>query len=404
MTDHRVLESIVATTDVHSSFDRSLPMLTHLHAVRDRALIVDCGDFFEGSGYYRLGGGYIERQALVLLYDVIAPGNHGWRHHLDPDIRSLTVCANTIDAGTGEPLFRPLHIAEISGRRVGVTAVLGEQAFLTIPLEDRSDHAVLPPVPALQALWHRYAEDVGDWILLSHSGFQSDLALAAACPFISVIFSGHCHSEQYGPVRVGDTIVVKGYELSAGYAEAAPDGQHWAARAQIFSEPTGVADPVARLGAQIHALSARLAMPRGTLAMPFRDTPLDRRELLTQIARQLRSHLQVEAVVLNETCLRPTPLGSVLLEGDLLTIEPHGNELVYATLPETRTWDALLGELALPLGPLVVARDPRIRQPRQTITTQYLADTFLGGHWRGPKLPLDQAVQAVLTGQGGDAR
>ncbi|MDX3099995.1 bifunctional UDP-sugar hydrolase/5'-nucleotidase [Nonomuraea angiospora] len=390
-----MLERIVATTDVHSTFDHSLPMLTYLHTARERALVVDCGDFFEGSGYYRLGGGHLERRVLILLYDVIAPGNHGWRHHFEPDLRALTVCANVVDVGTGEPLFLPVRIVGIGGRRVGVTAVLGEQAFNAIPGAERAEHDVLPPERTLHELRERYRELVDDWIVLSHSGFEHDLALAATCPFISVVLSGHCHSEQYGPVRVGDTLVIKGCELGAGYAEAAPDGRDWSAHARTFPEAAVVAEPVARLYTQLQALRDRLAHSLGPLAEPFCETLLDRRELLTLVAQRL--HTDAKAVILNETCLRALYLGDVLREEDLLTIEPFTNQLVYAAWSDTCTLEALSDQA----GPLVVVGDPG--KSGHAITTQYLADTYLDGRWRGPQLPLARVVQAILTGQSGDA-
>ncbi|MGH1556317.1 metallophosphoesterase [Streptomyces sp. L7] len=80
----RRLRKIIATTDVHSAFDAATPMLTHLHTARAGSLIVDCGDFFEGSGYYRFGKGKIEREILTSLYDLLAPGNHGWPHYFEP--------------------------------------------------------------------------------------------------------------------------------------------------------------------------------------------------------------------------------------------------------------------------------------------------------------------------------
>ncbi|GAA3624740.1 hypothetical protein GCM10022419_132930 [Nonomuraea rosea] len=396
---HRVLERIVATTDVHSSFDRSGPMLAHLHAARERALIVDCGDFFEGSGYYLLGDGHLERQALVLMYDIIAPGNHGWRHHFTPDLRALTVCANATDAATGELLFRPVHVVRIGGRRVGVTAVLGEQAFNAIPSTERAGHRVVSPGPALLELRHRHRGMVHDWIVLSHSGFDHDLALAAACPFISVIFSGHCHSERYGPVRVGDTLVVKGPELGAGYAEAVPKARRWTAHTRRFADTMPVIEPMAGLQSQIEATREHLARPIGPLAEPFQDTLPDRREILTLVARRLHARLKPEAVVLNETCLRSAPLGAVLRQGDLLAIEPFANQLVHTEMPADHDLDALTAQA----GPLIVVPGQSGRgQLRQALTTEYLADNYLGGRWSGPRLPLAHAVQDVLIEQKGD--
>ena len=69
-TDGRNLRQIVATTDVHSSFHNATPFLTHLHALRPTSLIVDCGDFFEGSGYYRLGRDTLERELTPIVITI----------------------------------------------------------------------------------------------------------------------------------------------------------------------------------------------------------------------------------------------------------------------------------------------------------------------------------------------
>lgn len=116
MTPARRFHRIIATTDVHSAFADAVPVLTHLHAVRHDSLVADCGDFFEGTGYYRLGRGTIEREILTTLYDVIAPGNHGWPHYFEPGLREMTVCANALDDATGQPLFERLRVVDVHGR------------------------------------------------------------------------------------------------------------------------------------------------------------------------------------------------------------------------------------------------------------------------------------------------
>ncbi|CAM5632937.1 hypothetical protein GCM10010329_22650 [Streptomyces spiroverticillatus] len=391
----RELQRIVATTDVHSAFTDALPLLTHLHAARQDSLVVDCGDFFEGSGYYRLGNGRIERQLLTTLYDVIAPGNHGWAHHFEPDLHRLTVCANAVADTTGDALFRRLHLAEICGRRVAVTGIIGVQAFNAIPCAQRAGHHETDPVQALRELMLAHRHEADSWILLSHSGFAEDLKIAAACPFLDVIFSGHCHSERYGPEHVGDTLVLKGPELAAGHAFAEPVGAGWAARTASF--PATSPRPPTELSAlhkEIETYRRSLAEPLGTISVPYRNRPLDRRALLQEIASRLHTGLGAEAVLLNETALRTTPLGESLTRGDLLTIEPFGNHLVHAHLTD----GPRLAELAHTTGPLVTAPDTFPTHTRTVLTTDYLADTFLGGHTRQAAFPLVQAVQHVLTG------
>jgi 2',3'-cyclic-nucleotide 2'-phosphodiesterase (5'-nucleotidase family) len=402
VTSPRTLERIVATTDVHSAFDHPAPLLTHLHTARANSLIVDCGDFFEGTGYYRLGGGTIERQALTRLYDVIAPGNHGWPHHFEPDLHALTVCANAVDHATGEHLFRRLHLTEIGGRRVAITAVIGEQAFHAIPFDQRIGHRVTDPVQALRAVLLTHHHEADTWILLSHSGFDQDLKVAAACPFLDIIFAGHCHSDQYAPVHVGDTLVLKGRELGAGYALAEPVGSGWAAHTCTFPPAATMPAPLKPLAEEIGFLGRRLTAPLGRTAAPFRNVTLDRRTLLTTTAERLRTGLGADAVLLNETCLRTTPLGEVLRLGDLLAIEPFANHLVHAQVPEDLP--SLLPLIAEQTGPLVSSPDPLPPVTRSVLTTEYLADTYLSGRHHEAGLRLNQALRHVLTDPSGGTR
>ncbi|WHM38255.1 metallophosphoesterase [Streptomyces sp. BPTC-684] len=396
---NRQLRQIVATTDVHSAFDPAAPMLTYLHAARPDSLIVDCGDFFEGSGFYRLGRGHIEREVLTTLYDLLAPGNHGWPHYFEPQLRRMTVCANTTD-DSGNPLFDRVRIQAIGGRRVAVTGVMGPQAFNAIPASQRVGHHVTEPAQALREVMLEHHHRTDAWMVLSHSGFEEDLKLAAACPFADVIFAGHCHSDTLGPVHVGDTLVVKGRELGVGYAAAEPVGSGWAARTSAFPDASAVPHNLAALLEEISTIGQQLRSPIGAVDETRRNALLDRRRLLEEITGRLHTGLGADAVVLNETALRPVQLGTTLTLGDLLAIEPFGNQLVHAFLPEhhAQDLDKLLDHLTEHVGPLVVvAPAPLPSEIRTVLTTDYLADSYLGGRTHRAGIRLGQAVCRVLT-------
>ncbi|MFG3025257.1 metallophosphoesterase [Streptomyces sp. NPDC048254] len=394
----RQLRQIIATTDVHSAFDSATAMLAHLHTARADSLIVDCGDFFEGSGFYRLGKGRIEHQVLAGLYDLLAPGNHGWLHYFEPALHEMTLCANAVDEN-GKPLFDRVRIKRIGGRRVAVTAVIGPQAFNAVPVDQRAGHQVSDPAQALRKVMLEHHHCADAWIVLSHSGFDEDLKLAAACPFADVIFSGHCHSDTYGPVHIGDTLVVKGFELGLGYATAEPVGSSWAARACAFPDSAAIPEGLTALHDEITLVARTLTNPLGTVNEPYRNTPLDRCHLLTEIAGRLHSGLGADAVILNETALRSTPLGHTLTLGDLLSIEPFDNQLVHAFLPDeyVQGHDKLLDHLTERVGPLVITPKPLPSAIRSVLTTDYLADSYLGGRTHQAGLRLGQVARSVLA-------
>lgn len=399
MTATRGLQRIVATTDFHSAFDSAGPMLAHLHAARHDSLVVDCGDFFEGTGYYRLGHGRIERDVLVRLYDAIAPGNHGWAHHFEPELHRITVCANAVDDRTGKPLFHSVQLVRISMRRVAVTGIIGPQAFNAIPAEQRAGHRVVEPVRALRELMLAHHHEADSWVVLSHSGFEEDLKLAESCPFLHVIFAGHCHSDQPKPVHVGDTLVLKGRELAAGYALAQPLGTGWAAQMADFPPAAELPDELASLRNSITSCRNELQTSLGPLRPPYRNSPLDRRALLKELVDRLHGGLGAEVIILNETALRATRLGTTLSQGDLLAIEPFDNELVHAHVPDELATapDALLARLTEQAGPIVSAPHPLPAHVPTVLTTGYLATAYLGGRIRQAGMRLAQAVQHTLT-------
>jgi 5'-nucleotidase / UDP-sugar diphosphatase len=395
----RTLERIIATTDVHSSLDRITPLLAHLHDARKTSLVADCGDFFEGTGYYRLGEGSIEREILLSLYDVLAPGNHGWRHHFEPGLHEITVCANAIDSTTRRPLFRRWHRAEIHGRQVAVTAVIGLQAFAAISLDQRIGQEVTDPSRTLLELFLEHHHEVDAWVLLSHTGFAEDLRLAANCPFLDVVFSGHCHSARYGPHHVGDTLVLKGPELGLGYAMTEPVGTGWGVQTRAFPVDATVPPDLKGICDQIDLRSDQLAAPLGTVQDHWRGKQLDRTGLLTAVASQLHTGLGMPAVVLNETALREAGLGKTLHLADLLAVEPFDNQLVHAFLPEGESADlpALLAQLRLRAGTLITSPDPLPPSTRSILTTGYLAETIAGTQVYPAGLRLGQAVRHVLV-------
>ncbi|MET9051083.1 metallophosphoesterase [Streptomyces bacillaris] len=402
MTAPRCLQRIIATTDFHSAFDDAAPMLAHLHAVRHDSLIVDCGDFFEGTGYYRLGRGRIERQVLLRLYDAVVPGNHGWSHHLEPALHDISVCANVVGDDTGEPLFHQVRLVRIGTRRIALTGVIGPQAFNAIPPDQRAGHRVVEPVRALRELMLAHHHNADSWVALSHSGFDEDLKLAAACPFLDVVFAGHCHSDRPKPVPVGDTLVLKGRELAAGYALAQPLHSGWTGRLADFSAAGSLPDELTPVREAIDAVREELRTPLGPIRYPYENRPLERRALLQDLSNRLHSGLGAEAVVLNETALRTVQLGTTLTTGTLLAIEPFNNQLVHARVPESCATDpeALLSHLAERAGPIVFAPEPLPDRVPTVFTTGYLAETYLGGRTQQAGIPLGQAVQHTLTDGG----
>jgi hypothetical protein len=370
--------------------------MAHLHQARRSHLVVDCGDWFEGTGYYQLGAGVTERQILTRLYDVVAPGNHGFKFYLrDEALHRITVCANVVDA-SGAPVFPTVNRMVISGLRVAVTGIMGPEAFDAVRVDQRRHLRLLDPAQALGDLAARMP-DVDSWVLLSHAGFEHDLALARACQHLDLVFAGHCHSAHHGPANAGNALVVKGLERARGYAEARLDGDGiWQANHLPFPPTDAVPPALADISDRITQLAGLLAQPMGPIGSPWVLSTPDRHTLLTAVAHRLHCTHRLP-VLLSDSTLRPAQLGEQLHLGDLLALEPFANRLVIADAPDD--WSAWLTHICVPelAGPLVSWPDPITPAPRRILTTDYLAGTFLPGSQRPTGLMVADAVRDTLT-------
>jgi 5'-nucleotidase / UDP-sugar diphosphatase len=393
----RSLRQIAVTSDVHSSLSGAVAMASHLHGLRENTLLADCGDFFEGAGYYSLGGGTAETMLLTSLYDIVAPGNHGYRHHIrDLDLNNITACAN-ITYQSGERVFGALRVFDFGSSSVAVTAVMGVEAFTSIPPAERAGHQVLDPAQALRALREQHPSAADFWVVLSHAGFAHDLALARVCPFVNVIFSGHCHSETYGPVAIGEVTVVKGAELAVGYAIAWPDHGRWRATTSTFPPQYGSAEPPADLAPalrRVREMSETLAEPIGPLDQVFASRAPTRPELLSELGKAVIQMTGADMAMFNESCLRSTHLGPIIRSGDLMTLEPFGNSL---TCVRTSDPSAVARNLAERCGQIVCVPDSAaITEPPTIVaTTSYLLETYLSACQEVP-FPDPQCTRPLL--------
>lgn len=372
----RTIASITATTDFHSNLDVAPALLGHLEKVRESSLIVDCGDFFEGTGYYRLTGGALEARILDGFYDVLAPGNHGWSQYERTLLRPITVCANVIDGTT--TVFKPYFVTEVGGSRIGITGVMGTEAFATVPRAERLGQTALDPAQTLNKLFADHKDEADGWVLLSHSGFDNDAALAAACPWLNVIFSGHCHSARTGPAQVGRTSIVKAAELGRGVAVARPDRGRWDSMASVV--PSGVV-PKTRRGVEISQgiedLNAELASPVGQVRAQWAGSPLDRDVLAPHIALAARNATGADVAVINHTALRSHDLGTAMTLGDLTVVEPFDARLTVVRFPRPQSFTQLTKWVEPYVGQLAVSPASPPATFSSLATTTYIAQTFL---------------------------
>ncbi len=226
-TDSRDSRSllIVHTNDTHSCIDPLSPLLSDTaHAdkggylrraalLRDMRqqepdlLLLDAGDFSQGSAYYSLYHGDVEVELMNLMhYDAATIGNHEFDFGLENLARLFRranfpiVCCNYDFTGTPvEGLVKPYVILHRAGLKIGILGVApqleGLVAAHTCPGVVYTD-----PIQAAQPIadYLKDSERCDLVICLSHLGWQmagiGDEEFIPATHNIDIVIGGHSHT------------------------------------------------------------------------------------------------------------------------------------------------------------------------------------------------------------------
>lgn len=180
-------------------------------------LLLDCGDFSQGSAYYNLYQGEVEVRLMNLMhYDACTLGNHEFDFGLDNLSRLIrmaefpVVCCNYDFAGTPcEGLVKPYVVLERAGVRVGVFGVAPQPQGL-IPQGKFRGMRYTPAAQAAQPVIDRLRgqEHCDIVVCLSHLGWGSDpgmdQAFIGSTTGIDVLLGGHTHTYFTEPQMVSD--------------------------------------------------------------------------------------------------------------------------------------------------------------------------------------------------------
>lgn len=179
-------------------------------------VVIDGGDTIQGSAEAALTEGAAILPALNAIgFDLAVPGN--WEVVYGPEVLKdraaqighELVAANVYDEGTGERLFRPWVIREMSGVKVGIIGFTDPDVPFRQPpvystgLKYTGAEEIPPMVDEVRAAG---AEVV---ILLSHVGLSKAVALTKELSGIDIHLSADTHERTYEPVDVNGVWVVE---------------------------------------------------------------------------------------------------------------------------------------------------------------------------------------------------
>lgn len=226
---------ILHTNDTHSQVEpkengqggyaRRMGLIAQERKANKNVLLVDAGDFSQGSPYFNFYRGRVEIEAMNYMgYDAGTLGNHEFDNGLDTLAMVLKlanfpiVCANYDFTGTPlEGLVQPYTIVERSSVKIGIFG-LGCKPEGIISDKNFKPAVYLEPYPVAQQMADTLrAQGCEVVVCLSHMGTfgkargeANDSAMVAQTHGIDAVIGGHTH--QLNKIRVanmdGDSIPV----------------------------------------------------------------------------------------------------------------------------------------------------------------------------------------------------
>ncbi|MEG0993858.1 MAG: metallophosphatase [Bacteroidales bacterium] len=179
-------------------------------------ILVDAGDFVQGSPYYNFFKGEVEIRMMNLMgYDVGTLGNHEFDNGIEELARLLAmakypiVCANYDVKDTPlEPYVKPTAVIEKAGIKIGFIGI-GIDPEGLIAKKNFGGIKYLDPVKTV----NKYARELKDAgcdmvVVISHIGYnedkdnRGDRMLAINSLDVDLIIGGHSHTDLKGCVEV----------------------------------------------------------------------------------------------------------------------------------------------------------------------------------------------------------
>jgi 2',3'-cyclic-nucleotide 2'-phosphodiesterase (5'-nucleotidase family) len=212
--------TILHTNDLHAHDDafsdrgklvggmsRIAHAIQEIRREKPNVVVVDAGDIFQGTPYFKLYHGEVEVESLNKAgYDIFTIGNHEFDDGATNLAKQLSrakfdVISANLDT-TAMPalnkLVKPSTIKTFNGQKVGfvgaITHNLRDVALNTEGVVVKSPADATWTEPIKEEVERLKKQGVDKIIMVTHCGVEDDKDLAEAIPDIDIIVGGHSHT------------------------------------------------------------------------------------------------------------------------------------------------------------------------------------------------------------------
>lgn len=327
----------IAASNESAGAARIAAYFAEQRATHDNVLVVDAGDAISGTPVSTLFSGVpIYEVMSEMNYDIGLLGNHefdhGWRQIARfRNAADFPLLAATARGPDGELLGdMPSIIVERGDLKIGVIGVLTDRTPLMITPSGNEGTTFANVAETLREQIADLHPKVDLLVVLSHTGHEQELHLAATVADIDVIVGGHSHTRVNKPVRVGDTLVVQAHEYgkAVGRLELAVGSNGTVTLRDgglVLAADLPAANP--QVAAVVDRWEAEVAAKVDfEIAVAERDiSPAELRNWMEQV---LRERTGAELAYYNRGGVRDGIRAGLVTARSLWNVEPFGNGLV----------------------------------------------------------------------------
>lgn len=216
---HSQIEPYSYKSDVNvGGFLRREAAIREVREENPNTLLLDAGDFSQGTPYFNFFKGYVEVRLMNAMgYDAATLGNHEFDNGsaaLAARLKTANfpvVCANYQFANKKlAKVIKPYVIIERAGMKIGIFGLGAKLDSYVMPQYAR-EVTFLDPVETAQKMVAELQQKQCDLIIcLSHLGVDTtekynDLTVVRQVPGIDLVVGGHSHDEINPPIVIGNT-------------------------------------------------------------------------------------------------------------------------------------------------------------------------------------------------------
>lgn len=369
---HSHVEPSAVGTTTLGGYARLATLVAKYRATDPHPLLVNAGDTFQGTFYFNVYEGLADAALMNYIgFQGMAVGNHefdrgpavlaAFARQLNCPLLSANL--DVRDEPTLKGLVLPRTIVNADGVRVGLIGCTTEE--LPTISSSGPNVKISSVVPAVQAAVYRLAsEGVNKVVVLSHCGYDVEVAMASQLRGVDVIVGGHSHTllgnpgaglpKGAGPYPTvckgadGKTVlVVQAWEwmkvlgrIKVTFDDGG-DVKGWADAAPIPADAGVAEDPVAKsmIAAFQRPIAATMNEVVGTAAAPLNRGAVG--SLIANAMLEATSSAGAVAAFINAGGVRADLAAGKLTYGALISVQPFGNTLVVLELSGAELLSAL---------------------------------------------------------------